>query len=154
MPQGQRSVTIQRPVKAVFAYLADGANLPQWRPGEIVIEHVAGEGIGTTYRQVVSGPLGRRVAADYVITQFEPDRLIEFQTTAGPTRSHGTYELESEGGVTRLNFSLQVQLGGWKTLFLGSTVDRILREEMAALDTLKDILEGEHPAASGPVPGR
>ncbi len=152
MPQGQRSVTIQRPVKAVFAFLADGANLPRWRPGEIVVEHVAGEGIGTTYRQVVSGPLGRRVAADYEITQFEPDRLIEFQTTAGPTRSHGTYELEPEDGVTRLNFSLQVQLGGWKALFLGPAVARTMEAEMAALDTLKEILESQPSAESGPTP--
>ncbi|MFI5254390.1 MAG: SRPBCC family protein, partial [Candidatus Limnocylindrales bacterium] len=66
-------MTIQRPVGAVFAFVADGLNGPQWRPGILDIALASGSGRGAVYRQGVKGPGGRRVAADYEITAYEPD---------------------------------------------------------------------------------
>ena len=56
MPQAQHTVTINRPVDAVFAFVADGEKCPQWRPGVLDIKRVSGDGgVGTRYAQGVSG---------------------------------------------------------------------------------------------------
>jgi uncharacterized protein YndB with AHSA1/START domain len=142
MPQAQRSVTIARPVEVVFAYLADGEKCPEWRPGVVDIARVSGDGgVGTRYAQGVKGPMGRRIAADYEITAYEPDRRIEFQTVAGPARPHGRYDLATERGGTRLTFALDAELGGLQKLFMGSAVQRTMESEVRALDRLKAVLE-------------
>ena len=50
MPSAQRSITINRPINEVFAYVADGENGPKWRSGKIEVKHEAGEGVGAVYR--------------------------------------------------------------------------------------------------------
>lgn len=142
MPQAQRSITINRPVDAVFAYLADGEKCREWRPGVLDIQRMSGDGgVGTTYRQGVSGPMGRRIAADYEITRSEPSLLLEIQTTTGPVRPHGRYDLEAVDGGTRLSFALDAELSGLRKLLLGSMVQNTMDSEVATLDALKRNLE-------------
>ena len=142
MPQAQRTVTIKRPVEAVFAYVADGEKCPQWRPGVVDIRRLSGDGgVGTTYQQGVSGPMGRRIAADYEITKSEPNRIIEFQTITGPARPHGRYEFESVDGGTRLTFALDAELTGLRKLLMDSMVRKTMESEVATLDKLKGVLE-------------
>jgi uncharacterized protein YndB with AHSA1/START domain len=142
MPQAQRTVTIDRPVEAVFAFVADGEKCPQWRPGVVDIKRVSGDGgVGTRYEQGVSGPMGRRIDADYEITSSEPNRLIEFQTVTGPARPHGRYEFESVDGGTRLTFALDAELTGIRKLLMGSMVQKTMESEVATLDKLKSVLE-------------
>ena len=142
MPQAQHTVTINRPVDAVFAFVADGEKCPQWRPGVLDIKRVSGDGgVGTRYAQGVSGPMGRRIAADYEITTSEPNRLIEFQTVTGPARPHGRYDFESVDGGTRLSFALDAKLTGISKLLMGSMVQKTMDSEVATLDKLKQVLE-------------
>jgi uncharacterized protein YndB with AHSA1/START domain len=142
MPHAQRSVTIARPIEAVFAYLADGEKCPEWRSGVLDIKRVSGDGgVGTRYAQGVKGPMGRRITADYEITAYDPNRAIEFQTTAGPARPHGRYELAVENEGTNLTFSLDAELGGIRKLLMGSAVQRTMELEVQPLDRLKAVLE-------------
>jgi uncharacterized protein YndB with AHSA1/START domain len=142
MPQAQHSVTIARPVEAVFAYLADGEQCSQWRSGVLDIKRVSGDGgVGTRYAQGVKGPMGRRIAADYEVTAYEPNQRIEFQTIAGPARPHGRYDLKAEDGATRLTFSLDAELAGLRKLLMGSAVQRTMNVEVRAIERLKSVLE-------------
>ena len=56
MPEESNTITIARPVGDVFAFLADAENDKLWRPGVVEIARTGGQGVGTTYHQVVSGP--------------------------------------------------------------------------------------------------
>ena len=141
MPEAEHSVTINLPTEAVFAYLLDGENCPAWRPGVLDIKRVSGEGAGAIYRQGVKGPMGRRVDADYTVTSAEPNRLIEFQTIAGPVRPRGRYTLEAQGNATRVIFHLEADVGGLRGLLLGPAVARTMNDEVRTLDRLKDVLE-------------
>ena len=141
MAQARHFVDINRPIETVFAFIADGEKCPQWRSGILDIRRVSGEGVGTKYTQSVSGPMGRRVAADFEITVFEPNRRIEFQTTAGPVRPHGRYDFETVSGGTRLTFSLEAEIKGITKLLMGSTVEKTMVGEVRALDKVKLILE-------------
>jgi uncharacterized protein YndB with AHSA1/START domain len=95
MPEESRTITIARPVGEVFAFLADAENDKMWRHGVIEITRTRGQGDGTTDRQVVSGPGGRRVDADVEITQFVPDQWIAFSTIKGPARPSGSYDMRT-----------------------------------------------------------
>jgi hypothetical protein len=129
----------------VFTFIADGANAPKWRSGVLDVAHVSGKGVGEQWRQGVKGPGGRRIAADYEITAYEPPTLLEFKATAGPVRPSGGYRLEELGAhstSTQLAFWLKEELSGWKKLVFGGSVQKTMDAEMAALDRLKALLEG------------
>ena len=140
MPHAEHSVTVERPIDEVFAFLADGENDPRWRSGVLDIERVAGEGVGARYRQGVKGPMGRRVAADYEVTEFVPPRALGFRATAGPVRPEGRYQLEPAGDGTRVRFALQCTPTGFARL-ITPMVARTMRTEVQAIDRL--------PAAMG-----
>ena len=141
MAQASYSVTIQKPVEEVFAFVADGEKCTQWRPGVLDIKRVSGDGVGTRYAQGVKGPMNRRIAADYEITVFEPNRKIEFQTVTGPARPHGRYDFERVEGGTRLGFALDAELTGIRKLLMGGMVQKTMDSEVHTLDNLKHVLE-------------
>jgi len=142
MPSAERTITINRPVDEVFRFVADGTKAKLWRSGVIDVELISGSGLGARYSQGVKGPGGRRIAADYEITAFEPDTKIAFRATAGPVRPEGSFTFEGMGTGTILTFELRAELSGWKRLVMGGAVQSTMDAEMAALDRLKDLLEG------------
>jgi uncharacterized membrane protein len=141
MPSAQHSVTIRRPVGEVFAFVADGENAMRWRPGVLDVSRQSGEGLGAIYRQGVKGPGGRRIAADYEVTAFEPDRRIAFRAVAGPVRPTGEYRFAAEGDGTTVSLALDATLTGWKRLLMGRAVQSTMDIEVRNLETLKSILE-------------
>jgi len=144
MPSAEHSVSINRPVGEVFAFVADGENARRWRPGVLDVQRESGEGLGAIYRQGVKGPGGRRIAADYEVTAFELDRRIAFRAIAGPVRPTGEYRFSSEGDATRLSLALEATLTGWKRLLMGRAVQSTMEAEVRNLETLKSILEGSN----------
>jgi uncharacterized protein YndB with AHSA1/START domain len=142
MPDASKTITISRPIGDVFAFLADAENDKQWRGGVIEMTRTGGEGVGSTYRQIVSGPGGRRIDADVEITEFVPDRRIGFRTTKGPVRPVGSYDLEERDGGTQITFRLDAKLGGLK-LLMTPMVAKTMRSEVGALDELKRVLESQ-----------
>jgi uncharacterized protein YndB with AHSA1/START domain len=142
MPHAENTVTIDRPIADVFAYLADGRNNAHWRPGVVEIapssEH---EGPGATYRQVTRGPGGQRIAADYRVTLYSPPRELGFQVIAGPARPTGHFRLTEAGaGRTSVTFSLDLKPTGLIRLMSGM-VARTMRTEVGHLGRLKTELE-------------
>jgi uncharacterized membrane protein len=141
MPSAERTISIRRPVDQVFRFLADGRTATQWRSGVLDVSKTSGDGLGAVYKQVVRGPGGRPIDADYEITAFEPDRLIGFRAIAGPVRPTGSFAFEAMGDATILTFRLDAELTGWKRLVMGRPVQSTMDGEMAALDNLQALLE-------------
>lgn len=141
MSTATNTVTIARPIETVFAFVADGTTAPRWRPGVLDIVLVSGSGVGATYRQGVRGPMGRRIAADYRITGLTPNSQLEFEAIAGPVRPRGRYDFASVDGGTRLTFSLEADLTGWRKFLMGSMIDRTMTAETQSLARLKQVLE-------------
>jgi uncharacterized protein YndB with AHSA1/START domain len=141
MPSAANTVTVNRSPQDVFTFLADGANAPLWRPGVIDIGLISGSGVGARWKQGVRGPGGRRIDADYEVTASDPGQRLEFVAVAGPVRPRGAYVLEPVPEGTRLTFSLSADLGGLKGLLMGRAVQSTMNAEVAALATLKRVLE-------------
>jgi uncharacterized protein YndB with AHSA1/START domain len=143
MPRARREVTIGSPPHEVFAFVADGENDGKWRSGVLDVERVSGDapGLGARYRQGVKGPMGRRVAADYEVTEFEPDRSLAFKVSQGPVRPEGRYTVEPNGSGTKLTFELACELTGIKKLLMSGPVQKSMDSEMENLTKLKELLE-------------
>jgi uncharacterized protein YndB with AHSA1/START domain len=141
VPSAENSVTINRPLHEVFAFVADKENDPRWRPGVAEIKRESGDGTaGTKYRQLIHGPGGRSIPADIEITGYEPGKRLAFRATAGPVRPEGSFDFVEEGGATRVTFRLDAELAGMKKL-MAPMVGKSMRNEVQALDRLKQILE-------------
>ena len=142
MASAQHTVTIKRLSSEVFAFIADGTNAKQWRSGVLDIERRSGDGAGAVYKQGTKGPGGRRIAADYEVTAYEPGRRLAFRVIAGPVRPTGEYRFEETADGTTVTFLLDASLTGWKKLLMSRAVQATMESEVHALDTVKRILEG------------
>ena len=142
MPHAENTVTVDRPIGDVFAYLADGANNPRWRSGVISIERTStAAGVGATYRQKLRGPGGRTIDGGYRVTAHQPPRLLEFHVIAGPARPTGRYTLTEAGpGRTTVTFTLELQPTGLMRL-MNAMIAKTMRSEVNQLTQLKADLE-------------
>ena len=141
MPNAERTIVINKPAADVFAFVADGEKAQQWRSGIVEIKKKSGDGKGAVYRQVVKGPGGRGIDADYEVTDYQPPTHLAFRAIAGPVRPIGSYDLKETDGKTSLTFKLSAEIGGWKKFLMGGQVQKTMDAEMAALDRLKTVLE-------------
>lgn len=76
-----RSIDIAAPAEAVFAYVANLENFPNWFPGALSIQamdSVEVDEIGKTYSEIVALPFGRR--AKVIIRVEESERPVHIVT--------------------------------------------------------------------------
>jgi uncharacterized protein YndB with AHSA1/START domain len=116
----EASATIERPIAAVWEYLADPANNPKWDPGTLEVRQTSEGpiGVGTTL-DVVVDLLGRQ-SLGVRITAFEPERELRFEFVSGfmkPTRV--AYRLAAvDPRRTRLTRVFEPELSGrWRLLW-------------------------------------
>jgi uncharacterized protein YndB with AHSA1/START domain len=137
MPAAQHSAVIRRPVGEVFAFVVDGENAAKWRSGVLDAQRVSGTEVGAVYRQGVKGPGGRRIAADYEVTAYEPNRRLAFKTIAGPVRPNGEFAFDETSEGTKVTLSLDAALTGIKKLLLGGAVQKTMEAEVNAIENLE-----------------
>ena len=149
MAHAGHTVTINRSAQDVFDFVADGSNT-RWRTGVLDIERVASDvTAGTVWKQGMKGPGGRRIAADYRITESQPPSRLAFEVVAGPARPTGVYTLGAAGAdATSVTFALDVQPRGFMRLMAGM-IGKQVRQEVAALDELKAVMEGAAGTSAG-----
>jgi uncharacterized protein YndB with AHSA1/START domain len=138
----QNTLTIQRPVEDVFAFLADFENLPSWNHAIVETEKTSPGpvGVGTTYRQLRSLP--RRSEESLEVTAFEPTSRLEVDGDIGPFTATISYLLAPTGDGTRLvnTVDLEPASGGLR-LLAPLAASRVKTAVAANLDTLKQLLE-------------
>ena len=127
----------------VFEFLVDDGKLKQWLGGLLESTALAGTafGVGTAHRQVlVIG--GHREVVERVISAFEPEALLAFRIRAEHMDIAGRFELEPDGGGTRLTY-VQETGGGSLAMRLMKPVlsGKIQRKIQGDLDSLKRLVE-------------
>jgi uncharacterized protein YndB with AHSA1/START domain len=141
MPASTRTIVINRAIEDVFAFFANPDNDPKWRPHVKEIAATGPVDVGARIHQVVAGPGGRGIPADFEVTEYEPPSRYAFRVVAGPARPVGDFRFTPSGSGTDVTFSLSAELGGLKKLFMAKPVQRSMDGEMTALDTAKALLE-------------
>lgn len=151
-------VVIRRPVHVVYGFYRNFTNVPRFLGDVVAVEQVT----DTTYRWIVTGPLGTRVPMRITITEQRVDQLIRYET-GGPTPLRGRWELtftvDTASGGTRVREQLVVPLGaiGRAVLALiGKFPDREVAANLTRLTELLETGEGSDTpsAAAPPVAGR
>lgn len=138
------SITIDRPVPEVFAFVSDPSNDPKWR-FDVVESAQTTPGpttIGSHIRSVVKF-MGRR-DTDFEVTGLEPDRLVEFQARSSMPmglRPRITYLFDSEDGGT--SFTRRVEMEPMGALrIMGPLMGAMSRRYNSRhLRDLKELLE-------------
>jgi uncharacterized protein YndB with AHSA1/START domain len=116
------SVTIDRPIEQVFAFLADGENDKKFsaRVVEITKATDGPSGKGTIYQSTVKDG-GFKTKREFELTEFEPPTRIRWTERSKNlvTVPQGGYDLTADGEATRLTFFNEMEGHGLGKLLAG-----------------------------------
>jgi len=140
----ETSIEIRRPVEAVFAFVSDPRNEPQWEKTvtEVRVTPDGPPAVGTKVTKVGSF-LGVKLEATSEITALEPNRSLSFKGTSGPASLEATMHFEAVGEGTRLSGTFQVEPGGLFKVAGPLFASQAKKQLEADLQRLKDVLEAQ-----------
>jgi carbon monoxide dehydrogenase subunit G len=99
----QRTVTVQKPLDTVFAYLSDFTTTTEWDPGTVKTVRTSGDGtFGTEYLNT-STFAGRQTQLTYVVVDLVPNRHIALRGENKSVIAHDTMTFRETGGDTETN---------------------------------------------------
>jgi uncharacterized protein YndB with AHSA1/START domain len=141
MAHAEYTVTVDKPIGEVFAFLSAGTNEAKWRPEVIDISQVegTGPGVGAQFEQTMKGPGGRKIAGDFEYTAVEEPTRIDFKTIAGPARPTGSFILQEKGSSTDVTFVLDLVPRGLMKL-MAPMINKQVQAEVRNLDNLASAL--------------
>jgi uncharacterized protein YndB with AHSA1/START domain len=119
MKRVERRAHVAAPPGAVFDYLANLENLPQWQSGVISAQRTSpGDlGVGST-ALVVRDVMGNRVEAPLTITAYDPPRRLAIATEISGVKAAAHLDLAAAGDEgTDLRFAMEIR-GSFLTSFM------------------------------------
>jgi uncharacterized membrane protein len=137
------STVINRSVEDVFAFTANFENLPKWESDiqEVKPISVKPNGVGTTYQCLLKFP-GQTVSCKFVITEYEPNRMIAFVgEPAGPVTPKGSYSFETTQEGTKITVRPRPEFRGFFRLLEPLMAGYIRKQNVTHLSNLKQLLE-------------
>jgi uncharacterized protein YndB with AHSA1/START domain len=144
MRRVEASITIAAPPEAVFAFVADLANLPRWQSGILSAERTSPDpvGVGSTAR-VVRDMAGQSLTVDLTITDFEPGRRLALASAASGVSVTATLEMEPNDDATVVRSGIEIKAGSMFMAPLEGVIANAAGGELAAgLERLRDAVEG------------
>jgi uncharacterized protein YndB with AHSA1/START domain len=144
MRRVEASQTISASPDAVFAFVADLANLPRWQSGIVSAQQTSPDpvGIGST-AHVVRELLGQRLAVDLKVTDYQPGRRLALASAASGIGVSAALELEPATAGTLIRFAMEIRA---QNLFMAPLEGAVAGAAASDVDTslaqLKAALEG------------
>ncbi len=155
------TMDVPTPPAAVYAYVADFANLPRWDPTITRVERLTPGPVGAgTHYLVVLSFLGSESTMDYVVKEFEPPVRAVLTGVAASAVATDTITVAPTPTGARLTWQAEITLG-WparildpllKLLFARDVAKAManLARELSALATRADAATA--PATDAPAP--
>ena len=144
MRRVEAAITIAAPPEAVFAFVADLANLPRWQSGILSAERTSPNpvGVGSTAR-VVRDMAGQSLTVDLTIIDFEPARRLALASAASGVSVTATLEMEPNADATVVRSGIEIKAGSMFMAPLEGVIANAAGGELAAgLERLRDAVEG------------
>jgi uncharacterized protein YndB with AHSA1/START domain len=143
-----RSITINRPVAEVFAYVSDASNEPAWHTDVLEARQTSEGpiGIGTTFLIRVKPSMGVSEGVTEVIG-FDPNRRQVIRGEMGSMRPTITDLFEPADGGTKFTRRIQIEASGLMRLMLPLVRPMTGKIWTGFLANLKRVLEQEAPRA-------
>jgi len=144
MVTNEMSITIERPIKEVFAYVSDLQTGIHWQNGLLEVKRTnAGPlGVGAQFSSVRKF-MGRKMASSVEFFAFEPDRKIAFKSITGDSPFVQTMLFESISEGTRVTSRLELETSGLMGLAEPLVASGLKREVATNFGVLKDLLENQ-----------
>ncbi|HEX7172943.1 MAG TPA: SRPBCC family protein [Candidatus Limnocylindria bacterium] len=141
-----RSITINRPVAEVFAYVSDVSHEPAWHTDVLEARQISEGpiGIGTSFLIRVKPSMGVSEGVTHVIG-FEPNRRQEMRGEMGRMRPTVTDLFEPADGGTKFTRRVQIDASGLMGLMLLLMRPMVGKIHTGFLANLKRVLEQETP---------
>ncbi len=138
------SVTINRPLDEVFAFIKNMNNHAEWQMG-VIESQVTSEGgveVGSTYRYVTQ-MLGRQIHTEGEVITCDPSKGVFYRSTKAPFQIVGGYTFEKTNGGTKVTQRIVADIEGFFRLAQPIVVRTTKRNLENNLQTLKDLLEAQ-----------
>jgi uncharacterized protein YndB with AHSA1/START domain len=136
------TLTINRPLADVFAYLAEFENIPRWNYAIAETRKISDGpvGVGTRCWQLRTIP--SRAEEYFEVIEFEPRRKLAIRGDIGPLSGDIAYVLEDTPGGTALTNACSLRARGAAGLLAPLLTQRVSSAVAANLDVLRQLLEG------------
>lgn len=140
------SITIDRPVEAVFAFVTDTANDPVWHTDILEARKTSGGpiGSGTTWHLRFKPAMGVSEGDTEVVT-FEANRMEVMRGVMGPMQPTLTYLFEPTDSGTRFTRRVQIKVSGIMRLMEPLMRFMTPKGNAGFLANLKRVLEQQPP---------
>lgn len=147
MRRVERTVRMAAPAAAIYAFLADPANLPRWQTGVASAERTSPPptAAGSTARVVVA-MMGQRIAADLRVVEAVPDQRLVLATSVSGMSVVASLDLTDAPdapGSTDVRLASEIKA---ESLFMGTfegmVADAAERDLDASLARLEAALGG------------
>jgi uncharacterized protein YndB with AHSA1/START domain len=134
------TITVRRPPSAVFSYLADLENLPEWNYALAETRKVTPGPVGVGSRYLQRRPVPRPAEETLQITEFVPGERLALQGTLNSFPAEVSYALHAtDGGTTVIN-TVELELPGPRRLLSGVVAGRIKAAVAENLSVLAELL--------------
>jgi len=108
----RRTVTVQKPLDAVFAYLSDFTTTTEWDPGTVRTVRATGNGaVGTEY-QNTSTFAGRQTQLTYVVQDLVPNERFALRGENRTVVAHDTMTFRATGSSTEVTYTADFAFKG------------------------------------------
>jgi uncharacterized protein YndB with AHSA1/START domain len=146
MIETSNSITIDRPIEEVFAYVIDNSNDPAWHTDILEVRKMSEGpiGLGTKWHVGFKPAMGVS-EGDMEVVAFEPNRKEVMRGVVGPMQPTLTYLFEPAVGGTRFTRNVQIKVSGMMRLM--EPLMRLMtpRGNAKFLANLKRVLEERPP---------
>jgi carbon monoxide dehydrogenase subunit G len=124
-------------IDKAFAFVADFANSAIWDPGVASSERLDSGAVGLGARYRLGVRIGKRVSPmEYRIAVFEPPNRVVLNGEGSGVTAVDDIRFESVGGMTRIDYTADIKLGGPMRLiqpFLGGAFSRLARNAVGGM---------------------
>ena len=133
---------IDKPVKDVFAFVADPNNMSKWNSAVVSLEQVTpGDvGVGTKFKSV-GEMMGRRIEGEMHVVAYEPDTKCGFQVNVGPMQVTMIMTFKTVGTGTKISLNAQGNPAGFFKVAEGMMTGRVKTMMEENLARLRSLLE-------------
>lgn len=137
------SVAIERPIEAVFAFLGDPRNRPQWDSSVISEELTSPEpiGVGSTLHTRMMA-VGREVTFEWRIERFAPPTGLTVASTSGPMATVLRIDITGTDAACVVRATIEAEPTGLMRLAEPMIADAVRRNLAGGLARVTGILEG------------
>ena len=133
---------IDRPVKDVFAFVANPNNMSKWNSVVLSLKQITpgAVGAGTKFKSV-GEMMGRRIEGEMQVIAYEPDTKCGFRVNAGPIQVNMLLTFKTVGTGTKISLNAQGNPAGFFKLAEGVMTGRVKSMMEENLARLKSVLE-------------